>query len=634
LNKYQEILKQYWGYDSFRDLQEEIITSIGEGKDTLGLMPTGGGKSITFQVPALAQEGICIVITPLIALMKDQVQNLRKREIKALAIYSGMTRQEILTALENCIFGNYKFLYISPERLDTEIFRTKLRSMKVSMITVDESHCISQWGYDFRPAYLKIAEIRELLPEVPVLALTATATPEVVTDIQARLKFREGNVFRMSFERKNLAYIVRKTDNKTKELLYILQRISGSAIIYVRNRRRTKEITELLMNEGITADFYHAGLDNAVKDLRQKRWQSGEVRVMVATNAFGMGIDKPDVRIVLHLDLPDSPEAYFQEAGRAGRDGEKAYAVILYSKSDKTTLHKRVVDTFPDKEYILNVYEHLQYYYQMAMGDGFQCIREFNLEEFCRKFKYFPVPVDSALKILTQAGYLEYTDEQDNSSRILFTIRRDELYKLREMGKEAEALIQSILRSYTGVFTDYAYISEESLAVRTGLTRQQIYNILVTLTKRRIVDYIPRKKTPYIIYTRERLELRFLHIPPSVYEERKARYEARIKAMEEYVTTENICRSRMLLRYFGEKNEHNCGQCDVCLSKRATNDLSEESYEEVKRQILDLLSHSPLTPAETADQIKAEKEDIGQVIRYLLDEGELKMQDGMLHISK
>ena len=631
---YHEILKQYWGYDSFRGIQEEIIKSIGEGRDTLGLMPTGGGKSITFQVPALAKDGLCIVITPLIALMKDQVQNLRKREIKALAIYSGMTRQEILTALENCIFGNYKFLYISPERLDTEIFRTKLRSMKVSMITVDESHCISQWGYDFRPAYLKIAEIRELLPEVPVLALTATATLEVVTDIQARLKFREGNVFRMSFERKNLAYIVRKTDNKTKELLYILQRISGSAIIYVRNRRRTKEITELLMNEGITTDFYHAGLDNAVKDLRQKRWQSGEVRVMVATNAFGMGIDKPDVRIVLHLDLPDSPEAYFQEAGRAGRDGEKAYAVILYSKSDKTTLHKRVVDTFPDKEYILNVYEHLQYYYQMAMGDGFQCIREFNLEEFCRKFKYFPVPVDSALKILTQAGYLEYTDEQDNSSRILFTIRRDELYKLREMGKEAEALIQSILRSYTGVFTDYAYISEESLAVRTGLTRQQIYNILVTLTKRRIVDYIPRKKTPYIIYTRERLELRFLHIPASVYEERKARYEARIKAMEEYVTTENICRSRMLLRYFGEKNEHNCGQCDVCLSKRATNDLSEESYEEVKRQILDLLSHSPLTPAETADQIKAEKEDIGQVIRYLLDEGELKMQDGMLHISK
>ena len=634
MNKYQEILKQYWGYDSFRDLQEEIITSIGEGKDTLGLMPTGGGKSITFPVPALAQSGLCIVITPLIALMKDQVQNLRKRGIKALAIYSGMTRQEIVTALENCIFGDYKFLYISPERLDTEIFRIKLRSMKVSMITVDESHCISQWGYDFRPAYLKIAEIRELLPGVPVLALTATATPEVVKDIQSRLNFREENVFRMSFERKNLAYIVRKTDNKTGELLHILKRIDGSAIIYVRNRRRTKEITELLMQEGITADFYHAGLDNAVKDLRQKRWQNGEIRVMVATNAFGMGIDKPDVRIVLHIDLPDSPEAYFQEAGRAGRDGLKAYAVILYAKSDKMTLHKRVADTFPEKEYILQVYEHLQYYYQMAMGDGFQCIREFNLEEFCRKFKYFPVPVDSALKILTQAGYLEYTDEQDNASRILFTIRRDELYKLREMGTEAETLIQTILRSYTGVFTDYAYISEDTLAIRTGLTRQQIYNILVTLTKRRIVDYIPHKKTPYIIYTRERLELRYLHIPASVYEERKARYEARIKAMEEYVTSESVCRSRMLLRYFGEKNEHNCKQCDVCLNRHETDCLPEDSFREMRKQILELLTRKSLPPAGIANAIEAEREDISRVIQYLLEEGELKMQDGMLHISK
>ena len=634
MNKYQEILKQYWEYDSFRDLQEEIITSIGEGKDTLGLMPTGGGKSITFQVPALAQSGLCIVITPLIALMKDQVQNLRKRGIKALAIYSGMTRQEIVTALENCIFGDYKFLYISPERLDTEIFRIKLRSMKVSMITVDESHCISQWGYDFRPAYLKIAEIRELLPDVPVLALTATATPEVVKDIQSRLNFREENVFRMSFERKNLAYIVRKTDNKTGELLHILKRIDGSAIIYVRNRRRTKEITELLMQEGITADFYHAGLDNAVKDLRQKRWQNGEIRVMVATNAFGMGIDKPDVRIVLHIDLPDSPEAYFQEAGRAGRDGLKAYAVILYAKSDKMTLHKRVADTFPEKEYILQVYEHLQYYYQMAMGDGFQCIREFNLEEFCRKFKYFPVPVDSALKILTQAGYLEYTDEQDNASRILFTIRRDELYKLREMGTEAETLIQTILRSYTGVFTDYAYISEDTLAIRTGLTRQQIYNILVTLTKRRIVDYIPHKKTPYIIYTRERLELRYLHIPASVYEERKARYEARIKAMEEYVTSESVCRSRMLLRYFGEKNEHNCKQCDVCLNRHETDCLPEDSFREMRKQILELLTRKSLPPAGIANAIEAEREDISRVIQYLLEEGELKMQDGMLHISK
>ena len=635
MNNYEEILKQYWGYDSFRSLQKEIITSIGEGKDTLGLMPTGGGKSITFQVPALAKEGVCLVITPLIALMKDQVNNLRKRGIKALAVYSGMTRQEILTALENCIYGNYKFLYISPERLDTEIFQTKVRSMKVSMITVDESHCISQWGYDFRPAYLKIAEIRKLLPGIPVLALTATATPEVVEDIQQKLDFHNGNVFRMSFERKNLAYVVRTTDNKTSEMLHILRRVAGSAIIYVRNRRRTREITELLNQEGITADFYHAGLENAVKDLRQKRWQCGETRVMVATNAFGMGIDKPDVRLVLHLDLPDSPEAYFQEAGRAGRDGRKAYAVILYAQSDKATLHKRIADTFPEKAYILDVYEHVQYYYQMAMGDGFQCVREFNLEEFCRKFKYFPVPVDSALKILTQAGYLEYTDEQDNASRILFTIRRDDLYKLHEMGPEAETLIQAILRSYTGIFTDYAFISEASLALRTGLTREQIYRILVTLTKRRIVDYIPHKKTPYIIYTRERQELRYMHIPPSVYEERKERYETRIKAMEEYVTTDNVCRSRMLLRYFGEKNDHNCGQCDVCLSHRTSpEEVKENDFDALSRKMTQLLAAKPMPPAEINDSMEEEKEKVAAVIQHLLNEGVWKMENGMIQISK
>lgn len=635
MNNYEEILKQYWGYDSFRSLQKEIITSIGEGKDTLGLMPTGGGKSITFQVPALAKEGVCLVITPLIALMKDQVNNLRKRGIKALAVYSGMTRQEILTALENCIYGNYKFLYISPERLDTEIFQTKVRSMKVSMITVDESHCISQWGYDFRPAYLKIAEIRKLLPGIPVLALTATATPEVVEDIQQKLDFHNGNVFRMSFERKNLAYVVRTTDNKTSEMLHILRRVAGSAIIYVRNRRRTREITEFLNQEGITADFYHAGLENAVKDLRQKRWQCGETRVMVATNAFGMGIDKPDVRLVLHLDLPDSPEAYFQEAGRAGRDGRKAYAVILYAQSDKATLHKRIADTFPEKAYILDVYEHVQYYYQMAMGDGFQCVREFNLEEFCRKFKYFPVPVDSALKILTQAGYLEYTDEQDNASRILFTIRRDDLYKLHEMGPEAETLIQAILRSYTGIFTDYAFISEASLALRTGLTREQIYRILVTLTKRRIVDYIPHKKTPYIIYTRERQELRYMHIPPAVYEERKERYETRIKAMEEYVTTDNVCRSRMLLRYFGEKNDHNCGQCDVCLSHRTSpEEVKENDFDALSRKMTQLLAAKPMTPAEINDSMEEEKEKVAAVIQHLLNEGVWKMENGMIQISK
>lgn len=629
------ILKQYWGYDRFRGIQEDIIDSISKNKDTLGLMPTGGGKSITFQVPALAKEGMCLVITPLIALMKDQVQNLKKRGIKALAIYSGMSRQDIIITLENCIFGNYKFLYISPERLDTEIFRTKLRKMHISMITVDESHCISQWGYDFRPAYLKIAEIRELLPDVPVLALTATATPEVVKDIQARLHFRHKNVFRMSFERNNLAYIVRKTENKTAELLHILRSMPGSAIVYVRNRRRTKEITELLNNEHITADFYHAGLDDATKDIRQHRWQSGESRVMVATNAFGMGIDKPDVRIVIHMDLPDSIEAYFQEAGRAGRDGQKAYAVILYAKSDKTTLHKRIPDTFPEKEYIRDVYEHLQYYYQMAMGDGLDCVREFNIEDFCRKFKYFPVPVDSALRILTQAGYLEYTAEQDSTSRILFTIRRDELYRLREMGEDMDRLIQAVLRSYTGVFTDYTYINEDSLAIRTGLTRRQIYEMLVHLAKLRIVSYIPHKKTPYIIYTRERVEAQRIHISPEVYEHRKARYETRINAMLDYVTNDTVCRSRMLLDYFGERNEHNCGQCDTCISLRSKSKASKQpDRETLCAKVCGILSRESLTPAGLLKQLPMDKELLTEILHRLSDEGKIIAVDGILQIRK
>lgn len=633
MNTYRSILKQYWGYDTFRDLQEDIVQSIGKGKDTLGLMPTGGGKSITFQVPALAKEGLCLVVTPLIALMKDQVQNLRKRGIKAIAVYSGMTRREIIIALENCIFGNYKFLYISPERLDTEIFRSKLRSMNVSMITVDESHCISQWGYDFRPAYLKIAEIREALPGVPVLALTATATPEVAKDIQQRLLFKEENVFRMSFERENLAYIVRKSDNKNGELLNILQKVPGSAIVYVRNRRKTKEITEFLINEGFTADFYHAGLNDAVKDVRQKRWQNDECRVIVATNAFGMGIDKPDVRTVVHMDLPDSPEAYFQEAGRGGRDGGKAYAILLYSTSDKIQLHKRIADTFPEKEYIKNLYEHLNYYYQMAMGDGLGCTYDFSLEDFCRKFRYFPVPADSALKILTQAGYIEYTEEQDNTSRVIFTIHREELYRLGEMGKETEALVQDILRSYTGIFTDYAYINEDALSIRSGIPRQQVYDLLKMLSKRHIIDYIPHKKTRFLIYTKERVELRHLRLSPAVYEERKERFEHRIKAMSDYVTSDTKCRSRMLLRYFGEKNENNCGQCDVCLSKKAGNRLSDDRFDVIKKEVIRILRNNAMTPAEIADKLDFTDEQLGCVLQFLLDEGELISQHGIIELK-
>lgn len=629
---YKDILKQYWNYDHFRGIQEEIIESIGNGHDTLGLMPTGGGKSITFQVPALAKEGICIVITPLIALMKDQVRNLRDRGIKATAVYSGMTREEIIIALENCIFGEYKFLYVSPERLDTEIFQAKLRSMKVSMITVDESHCISQWGYDFRPAYLKIADIRKLLPDIPVLALTATATPDVVKDIQLKLGFKEGShVFRMSFERKNLAYMVRHTENKQEELLHILNKVKGSAIVYTRNRKRTKEISELLTSNDITATFYHAGLNNDVKDHRQKSWLIGKSRVMVATNAFGMGIDKPDVRIVIHMDMPDSPEAYFQEAGRAGRDGGIAYAVLLYAKSDKTNLHKRITDTFPDKDYIRKVYEDLQYYFQMAMGDGLGCTFAFNLDEFCHNFKHFPVQVDSALKILTRAGYLEYTDEQDNGSRLLFTLRRDELYKLQEYNADTEKLLNTILRSYTGLFTDYAYISEESLEIRTGLSRQQIYETLAMLSQRHILHYIPRKKTPYIIYTRERQEKSRIHISKEVYEERKESYTHRIEAMIDYATAEENCRSRILLRYFGEKNEHNCGQCDVCRQSHQTH-IRQSDFQEIKEQILHLLKDHPFTMVDLTHALQTDKDKLEKVISFLLSEEIIHLKNGMLSI--
>lgn len=629
-DKYLSILKQYWGYDRFRGIQQDIIDSIGSGKDTLGLMPTGGGKSITFQVPALAQEGVCVVVTPLIALMKDQVCNLRRRGIKAAAVYSGLSREEIIVALENCIFGNYKFLYISPERLSSDIFQVKLRHMHVSFITVDEAHCISQWGYDFRPSYTQIAEIRKIIPHAPVLALTATATPAVVKDIRQQLNFQEdGNTFRMSFERTNLAYVVRTTEDKESELIHILHRLNGSAIVYTRNRKGTREAAMLLAAQGFTATYYHAGLNNAEKDERQRKWQNGEIRVMVATNAFGMGIDKPDVRLVVHLDMPDSPEAYFQEAGRAGRDGLPAYAVLLYHPGDRARLAHRIPDTYPDKDFIRTIYEHLCYYYQMAMGDGFNVTKEFNLEDFCRKFKHFPVPTDNALKILTRAGYIDYTEEQENASRLMFTMRRDELYRLQERNETEEKILQWILRCYGGVFSDYVFIDEGTLAHHTGLTAQQVYEGLKSLNRRYVLHYIPRKKTPYITFACKRVETERIALPASIYDDRKESYRQRIETMVAYASGHEHCRSRTLLHYFGERNEHNCGLCDVCRSRHKSG-LRQSEYENIRERI-----HRWLDEHGACDPMKIELPDIprettGEVIHYMLLEEELKLDQGVL----
>ncbi len=632
MTDYKAILQKYWGYDSFRGIQEDIINSIGSGRDTLGLMPTGGGKSITFQVPALAQEGLCVVITPLIALMKDQVSHLKRQDIKAAAIYSGMTREEIVITLENCIFGDYKFLYVSPERLGTEIFQVKLRHMKVSFVTVDEAHCISQWGYDFRPAYLQIHHIRELLPEAPILALTATATPDVVKDIQKQLLFQKENVFQMSFERKNLAYVVRKTENKLQELLHILQHVEGSAIVYTRSRKGTKDVAQFLQRSGITAEFYHAGLTNDEKDTRQNRWQHAESRVMVATNAFGMGIDKPDVRTVIHMDMPDSPEAYFQEAGRAGRDGLKAYAIMLYSLHDKNTLNKRVADAFPEKNYIRKVYEHICYYYQMAVGDGLNCIYDFNLEEFCHRFKHFPIQANSALQILSRCGYIDYAEEDETHSRIIFLLKRDELYRIHEQNEETESLLQTILRNYTGLFSDYTYIDENLLCKKTGLSRQQVYEILLSLSRRRIIQYIPGKKTPRITFTQKRTDTERIVIPPEVYEERKESYARRIRAMKEYVMTDHRCRNRMLLNYFGEESTQNCQRCDVCLHKHESG-LNNGEFENIKTELFSRLADGLPHPTRIISKLPFDTNKIETTLAFLIHENRIRLNDGMLTLE-
>jgi ATP-dependent DNA helicase RecQ len=595
-------------------------------------------------VPALCSEGTCIVITPLIALMKDQVQHLRHHGIRAAAIYSGLSREEIITTLENCIFGGITILYVSPERLSSELFRTKLRHMKVSFITVDEAHCISQWGYDFRPSYLEIADIRKDLPGIPVLALTATATPTVVQDIQDKLSNpldprhpeisrpscpSSFNVFKMSFERKNLAYVVRRTTDKRQELIHILESVKGCAIVYARSRRRTKEVAELLCEAGISATFYHAGLDTSVKDQRQRDWQEDKVRVMVATNAFGMGIDKPDVRVVLHIDCPDSLEAYFQEAGRAGRDGQKAYAVLLYNDADHRKLDKRISDTFPEKDYVRKVYEHLAFFYQVGVGSGYHATFEFNIDKFCHAFRHFPIQVDSALKILNRAGYIEYTEEQDNQARLMFTISRNELYRLENVTPNEEKVITALLRNYGGLFVDYNFIDEGFIASQCSLQPQQLYMILKNLSEKHILHFIPQKKTPYVRYLQRREETENVQLLPAVYEERKKQFRDRIEAMMAYATNDHVCRSRQLLRYFGEEDSHDCRQCDVCLS-HPHNQVNEPLNSAEIHAILELLADGKPHHITELRDIQLPTELLNVALEYLLREEYIYQEDGFL----
>jgi ATP-dependent DNA helicase RecQ len=629
---YHEILEKYWGYTTFRPLQENIIHSVAAKRDTLGLMPTGGGKSMTFQVPALAMEGVCIVVTPLIALMKDQVDNLRRLGIKATAVYSGMARHEMITQLENCIFGDYKFLYLSPERLGTEIFQAKLQAMTVSLLVVDESHCISQWGYDFRPSYLTIATIREQLPDVPVLALTATATQEVMDDIQDKLLFKTKNVFRKSFFRENLFYVVRQTEEKLDALGRILRKIPGCAIVYVRSRQRAKEIATFLQQSGFSANYFHAGLNREEKTARQNSWKNNECRIIVATNAFGMGIDKPDVRLVIHFDMPSSLEEYYQEAGRAGRDGEKAYAVALKDGQDTTKLKRRLSNEFPEKEYICRVYEALGNYYQVAAGFGMETVHDFSLKEFCAAFRFSLLQAHHALKILELSGYIEYTEEIDYSSQLQFTATREELYRYLHQDKQTDDVVQVILRSYTGLFSTYAYIDEALIATRSGVTQHQVYMILTGLSKSRIVSYIPRKKTPLIIYTRTREEQKYLVIPRTAYEERKERLTKRMAKVLEYVDNTRCCRSKMLLHYFDEKEVGDCGGCDVCLAKNASG-LNNAEFNRIREALLQKLSSDPCPVSRLVDALPFPEEKSIQVIRFLSDHDErIVLQDGYLSL--
>lgn len=628
----KEILFQYWGYAAFRPLQEDIVNSVLEGKDTLALMPTGGGKSITFQVPALMKEGICLVITPLIALMKDQVENLRARNIKALAIHSGMDRDEIDVTLNNALFGDYKFLYLSPERLGTELFRARVERMKVNLIAVDEAHCISQWGYDFRPSYHQIAEIRKLFPDIPLLALTATATPEVVKDIQDKLKFKSYNALSKSFERKNIAYLVREAEDKPAYILRIVSSLKGSGIVYVRNRKKTREIAQFLIKNGVSADYYHAGLDDEVRHKKQDEWKAGKCRVVVSTNAFGMGIDKPDVRFVIHETAPLSLEAYFQEAGRAGRDEKTSFAVFLTNDADRVQLQKEINLHFPEIVYIKQVYQALANYLKVPIGGGKFISYDFNLADFCSVYKFHVIMAFNALKILEKEGYIEFSEDVNNPSRVHFTVGRDDLYKFQVANANFDIFIKVLLRSYSGMFSDYSVIDEPTIAARAKIPLDQVYQYLQKLASLKLIKYIPRRKTPAITYLEERLDDKNLYISPDNYRFRKEMFMRRISAVLQYASDKETCRSQLLLRYFGQPHSDECGICDVCTNMHSLG-MKNFEFQQLQNKILDTLKNAPSLPDELVNAFGSQKDKAIVVVQWLSDNGKITtLSNGLLSI--
>ena len=624
----QAILLKHWGFSSFRPLQEDIIRSVIEGNDTLALLPTGGGKSLCYQVPGMAKDGLCIVVTPLIALMKDQVQALKLKGINAVGIYHGMSKVEIDNAIDNCVYGNVRFLYLSPERLVTDMMRSRLTKMNVSLLAVDEAHCISQWGYDFRPPYLRIAEIRELIPNTPVMALTATATTQVVEDIQEKLDFKDANVFQKSFERKNLAYMVFREEDKLNKLLKICRKQNGTGVVYVRNRRRTREIAEWLKQQKVGADFYHAGLSALERDAKQDAWMKERTRVIVSTNAFGMGIDKPNVRFVVHMDLPDSPEAYFQEAGRGGRDGNKAFAILLFNETDTDSLKQFLERSYPSIKDIKKVYNCLGNSFQLAIGSGKDQSFSFDVFDFARKYNFDPFLVFAAIGFLEKEGYLGSSDALANPSRLMIMVSNEELYRFQVANPRYNPFIKMLLRSFTGLFTEFTKIREDDIARRTGMSRNAVRKTFQELHKMNILHYKEQNEKPVITFLEERLAASDLRISKEVYRERKVFARKRMEAMIDYVSSETKCRSLFLLAYFGEKGKKRCGQCDVCLERNQAG-VSAYEFNRVVKAIKPLIlseKHTLETLMNAMDLMLPE-EKILNVIRYLIDNGKISEND-------